>query len=115
VAEEFLKKNPKTYQKYHVVSFDEMYIRKNLVYVKSTGELVGYVKLDDLAEELRNLENVLSNKAVGTTSTTKPKPPLAEKILCYMVKGTSTDVEAIVACYSVANLNKEAFKVYVLR
>jgi len=112
IAEDLEKQSPKDFQRYHVVSFDEMYIRKNLVFVKTTGKLIGYVKTDSLDEELARLENILSNKADGADASEKPKPQVASKILVYMVKGLANSVASVVACFSVANLSKEALYFY---
>ena len=49
------------YQKYHVLMADDMYISQNLVFLKGSGRLVGYVNMDDVDQEVRKLENYLSD------------------------------------------------------
>ncbi|KAK3911955.1 Transposable element P transposase [Frankliniella fusca] len=81
--------------------FDEMHVRSNLVYSKSRQELVGYANLDSLEQEFRNLE------AEWTGIPTKP-PPLAQKVLVFMIRNITPNKEksqmkGVVAIYSVAS------------
>lgn len=66
---------------------DEIKIKSDLVYQKSTGELVGYVNLDNITNELLNLEEVN-----GTGKS------LASSLLVVMVRGISTSL-----CYPLAS------------
>ena len=92
---------PHPYQKYHVLSCDEMHICQNLVYNKSTGEMLGYVKLDEAFNDIASLEKFLE------CGNSLVKPELATKMLCFMVKGVSSSVKEVVASFSVNRLSTE--------
>lgn len=86
-----------TQTQYHVIMFDEMHISKNLVLLKSTGELIGFKDLDVLDQELTSLEAHL-------TDPDKPlEPELASKVMAFMVKGVSSNLKHVVASYPVCN------------
>ena len=89
------------YQKYHVLMCDEMHISKNLVFKKSTGELIGYVKLDEAFSDLAKLQSFLES---GNTTI---KPELATKMLTFMVKGVANDVKEAVASYTTNRLTTD--------
>ena len=95
------------YQRYHVLSFDEIIIRKNLVYRKSDGVLIGYAKLDEAQREYEELDRMISDEFSGVFSPSSPAPPIASKILTYMVKGVSNSVRHVVASFPGASLKKE--------
>ncbi|KAJ1520366.1 hypothetical protein ONE63_003501 [Megalurothrips usitatus] len=67
---------------------DEIHIAQKLVYLKSSGTLVGYVDLSDAENEM-------------------DQPPVATKVLAYMVRGICTNLKEIVAAYTTSNLSKE--------
>ena len=48
---------------YIVLVFDEMKVKEDLVYSKHTGQLVGYVNLGHVEQQLSQLEN--SNQSPG--------------------------------------------------
>ena len=55
VTKKVLTHYPKSYQSYHVLLMDEMYINQKLVYDKATGEIIAYVDLNEAEEELKLL------------------------------------------------------------
>lgn len=86
------------HERYVDLMFDEMHIRSNLVYQKSTGELVGYAKLDEIEQEFQNLQAEWTGK--------ESQPQLAHKVLVFMIKNITVNkpeniVRGIVAVYSV--------------
>jgi len=89
-----------------VLMFDEMYLYKNIVYHKGTGAITGYVKLNEIEQELVNLERELNDDKEVTSD-----PPVASTMLTYMVRRVAGSADAaVVACYSCAALNKEQHK-----
>ena len=59
------------------ILFDEVKVKSDLVYDKHTGELVGYVNLDNVSNELINLHNITQNDALR----------VAKFLLVVMVRG----------------------------
>lgn len=57
--------------------FDEVKIKEDLVYDQHSGEIVGYVKLGDINNQLYELERVIQLKT----------PAVAKCILVIMVRG----------------------------
>ncbi|XP_034255467.1 uncharacterized protein LOC117653722 [Thrips palmi] len=86
-----------THKQYHVVMADEMNISKNLVVLKSTGELIGFKDLDDLDQELKELEAHLDDPEKVL------EQELASKVMAFMVKGVSSNLKHVVATYPVTN------------
>lgn len=68
------------YQKYVVIVHDEMKIKEDLVYQKSTGRLVGFTDLGDVQNQLRTFEQRLSKE-------TQPESDLASHMFVVMVRG----------------------------
>ena len=96
------------HQLYYVLAFDEIYVRKNLVFDKRTGELVGFVKLDELEEELTALNRELHDELSGVVvNTTKPQRKPVDKMLCFLLTGICNNLKAVVACYPRASTSKE--------
>lgn len=77
------------------VQFDEMNVRSNLVW--KNGELIGYVKLNEVETELKKM----------SVDVGKYEPPRAKKILTFMVTGcvASNSVCDVVAIFSTAELS----------
>ena len=71
------------YQKFVILFHDEMKVSSDLVYDKTTGNLVGFMDLDLILSKLRSYEANLSNKR-GTEHN------LAEHMLVFMVHGLFT-------------------------
>lgn len=121
--QEYSEAKENLYQRFHVLMMDEMSISENLVQSRSTGELIGFIDLPEIGENIRDLKTAISSIDVGledestpdnssttkkkskpkTTSTkgTDMKPALATKMLTYMVKGVASDQKRIVAAYGV--------------
>lgn len=87
------------YKKYHVLMADEMYTSKNLVFHKQSGELRGYMKLNELDKEMKLLENFLDDPDKSY------HPEQSSKILCFLVKGVCTSVKEVVATYAVSSVS----------
>lgn len=119
IKEEFISetaekvKNMKyPYQSYHVLLFDEMNIKENIVQRKKTGQIVGYCKLSEVQTELAELRAKLEAEAEGGRGVVPPTPAIAKKILSYMVRGTSNDIQTCVASYPVNSLTREDLHQY---
>lgn len=86
---------------YHVLLLDEIDISNNLVYQKSNGELIGYVKLSDIKSEMDQLEAYIS---VGKAITFSPKP---YSFLVYIIKGLSFGMRELVGLLDASTVSKE--------
>lgn len=95
-----VKNREHDYQKYYVLMFDEMTIASNLVCKKGTGEVIGFVKLNEVQEELKALEVDL-NREFPTP------PPMAEKVLCFMIKGCANSYKDVVAVFGTDSFNAD--------
>ncbi|XP_034233376.1 uncharacterized protein LOC117640683 isoform X2 [Thrips palmi] len=94
-----------TNEHYVNLLFDEINIRGNVVYNKK-GELVGFVKMTEVEAELAKMEKSLVNMDF--------EPPLAKKVLAFMVTEAGTiqsNIREIVALYSTGDLT--AAQLYV--
>ncbi|KAK3933206.1 Transposable element P transposase [Frankliniella fusca] len=80
-----------------------MNISQNLVYRKSTGEMIGFVNLEknQVFADIAAMEKYLS------TGTTKVQPEIATKMLSFMVKGVASSIKDVVASYSVNKLTSQ--------
>ena len=79
--DEPIKKCPSIHERYCCLIGDEMHIRSNLVYQKSTGKLMGYVNLNEIETEFHNLLSEWTGSSDGTAP-----PPLAKTVLVFMAK-----------------------------
>ena len=84
-------------KQFHILMYDEMTVRSDLVFTKRTGEIVGYVHLDKVELELLHLESEL-----GDTPFEKNKP--AKKVLVFMLQGITNDIKEVVGIYPTDNL-----------
>ena len=89
------------YQENHVLIFDEVQICRGLVQNKSTGEVVGYCHLDKVQQEIIELEQRLNGTAQGVPHEPIKALPLVKKMLSFMVKGTASGVQSVVASFGV--------------
>ena len=71
------------WQTYVVLLLDEMHIREDLVYSKSTGKLVGFSNLGEINNLLLSFERSLE-------SDSSEYPPLANSMMVFMVRGLFT-------------------------
>ena len=76
---------------------DEIKIKSDLVYHKSTGELIGYINLDQVSNKILNLENA-ANRRSG----------LAEYILVAMIMGITSSLHYPLAAYATKSSSASA-------
>ena len=76
-------------QKYVAVVMDEMKIQENLVFDKTTGELIGFI---DLGDPLTTYANVDEDT------------PIASHALAFLVRGLCTNLKRVVAYYFTGNV-----------
>ena len=72
------------YQKNVTICFDEMKIKADLVYRKSTGQLVGYTELGNINDELRLFESKVKSEEY--------RQDFATHVIVYMVRGIFTNL-----------------------
>ena len=72
---------------------DEIKIKEDLVYDASTGELIGFINLDEVGNALDRLENLLSEDKVDK------KPDRATHMLVVMLRGATTNFKFPLVCY----------------
>lgn len=101
------------YQNYHVLAFDEVTCKEGLVQRKGTGEIIGYAKLNEVQTELADLRKKLEAEAENIPLITTSPPPIARKMLSFMLRGTSSNIQTCVASYPVNSLSKEDLYQYV--
>ena len=90
---EELKEKTSTYtgiQQYVAVVMDEMKIQENLVFDKSSGELIGFI---DLGDPLTTFANV-----------NEDSDPIASHALAFLVRGLATHLKHIVAYFFTGNV-----------
>ena len=73
------EKKLEEWQKHIILTFNEMHIKEDLVYEKTTGELKGFINLGDINNHLIQFEE--------SSSTEKHVPTLANSMLTFMVRG----------------------------
>ena len=86
------------WQKHVVLIFDEMHIKEDLVFDKTTGELKGFIRLGNINDHLLNLESALSDDCASQM------PPLANSMLTFMVRGIFIDLHFPYAQFPCKNL-----------
>ncbi|KAK3922593.1 Transposable element P transposase [Frankliniella fusca] len=104
-VQERVRKFPEKHKKYHVLMMDEMYICQNLVFQKSSGQMIGYTSLDTIESEMKILENL-----IDATEPLESENTIASKVLVYMIKGVSNGIKEVVATYAVSNLSANQLK-----
>jgi len=88
------------FKTYFVLMMDEMYIFRNVVYRKGIGDVVGYVKLDDVETEMLALQKELDGeKDIDDIA------PVASTVLTFLAKGVGNGLRGITACFTAAGLN----------
>ena len=83
------------FQKYVVILMDEMHIKDDLVYNKHTGELVGFVNLGGVVNDLMQLNN-------------QHKVSLASSVFVLMVKGLFIRLEFPYASFPTTGITGDA-------
>ena len=76
-------------QKYVAVIMDEMKIQENLVFDKTSGELIGFIDLGD---------------PLTTFANTDEETPIASHALVFLVRGLCTNLKHVVAYYFTGNV-----------
>ena len=76
-------------QKYVAVIMDEMKIQENLVFDKTSGELIGFIDLGD---------------PLTTFANTDEETPIASHALAFLVRGLCTNLKHVVAYYFTGNV-----------
>lgn len=89
----------KPYQRFFTLIWDEMHIKKSLVFRKSDGRMIGYVKQDNVEKEIELMEKVISASVDGSKKLEKTPAPLASTMLSFMIKGTANNIKQVVATY----------------
>ena len=79
------------HETYFNLIFDEMYIRSNIVICKKTGEILGYVYLNKVEEEIAKLEAEVSGKSFE-------RQP-AKTVLVFMLQGITDDTQEVIGIY----------------
>ncbi len=74
------------FQKHVCLLGDEMHIKEDLVYKKMSGELVGFVNLGDVNENLMQLDQQLQQ-------VSSESPALASSVFVLMVRGLFTSLK----------------------
>lgn len=68
------------HQKFIGIIFDEMKIKEGIVYEKHANEVLGFVNLGEVTNQLLDFERVCNNQS-------EQMPPIAKHINCFMVRG----------------------------
>ena len=102
LAEESSLPTLKEFQKNVTLIFDEMQIKSNLVYKRSTGKLIGFTAMGDVSEEFRKKffskyvkHDVHDTQVASSDSAKKYQRNIATHVIVYMVWGLFTNL-----CYS---------------
>ena len=80
----------KEFQKNVVLSYDEMQIKSDLVYRKSTGEMVGFTDMGNINEEFRIFQTEAESLIDGGEVEFSYKREFATHVIVYMVRGIFT-------------------------
>ena len=75
------------WQKFVCLTYDEMKIKEGLVYNKYTDQLVGFVALDNVSDQLLEFERLCQSDG------TMQKPDLASHMLVLLVRGIFTTLK----------------------
>ena len=78
---------------------DEMKVKENLVYDKYTGEIVGFISLGDINDQLLELERDCQNN--------EEHPPIAKHVLALMVRGIFFKLEFPYAHFGTENVTAD--------
>ena len=79
---------------------DEMHIKRDLVYDKHTGELIGFTNLGDMNMHLLNLEKSLDQCPSEELTT-----PLAKSLFVIMIRGLFSSLQFPYAQFPCSNLS----------
>ena len=84
------------FQKNICLVFDEMKVKEDLVYNKHSGELIGFVNIGEINEQLLTFEQACQKEA--------PKPKLATHVLTFLVRGLLSKLEFPYASFPCSSL-----------
>ena len=76
----------KDFQRNVSLCFDEMKIKSNLVYSKSTGKLVGFTEMGEINEEIKKFQETFEE------DSTAYEHNLSSHVIVYMVRGIFTNL-----------------------
>lgn len=105
ISKKIVETGMEEFQTYHSLYYDEVYISQNIVFNKHTGKMTGYCNLSNADKELQEIEQLLASES--DQQVIDETPPVATKILAFMVKGTASGICEVVASFPVNNLTKE--------
>ena len=88
------------WKKHIVISIDEMKVKENLVYDKNEAQVIGFVDLGDVYNQLSKLER--------DPCTEEEHPPLATHLLTFMVRGIFTGLKFAYAHFPTGNSTAES-------
>ena len=91
------KQAPEEYEKIVGLLQDEMRIKSDLVYDKHTGELVGFVDLDKVGNDILNMKEVIK----------KEEKPMAKYVLVIMVRGVGTKLKFPLAHFATSGITSD--------
>ena len=77
-----------SHQKFVGIVFDEMKIKEGIVYEKHSNEVVGFVNLGEVINQLMEFERACNNQ-----SEQAQMPPIAKYINCLMVRGIFVNIK----------------------
>ena len=89
------------YQKFICVIGDEMHVKDNLVYNKFSGELTGFIDLDDISHHLLQLEEQLEG------SESDASPSLATTVFVFMVRGLFSRIQFPYATFAAKSVSAD--------
>ena len=97
------------FQKYVTLIFDEMQIKSNLVYKRSTGKLIGFTAMGGVSEEFRIFSeyvklDVHDTQVESSDSAKKYQRDIATHVIVYMVQRLFTNL-----CYPFAYFASTGF------
>jgi hypothetical protein len=103
VEEAQLKKLPE-WKKYIVIALDEIKLKESLVYSKHEADVIGFVHIGDVTNQLASFEKECSND--------RPHPPIATHMLVLMIRGFFSGLRFPYAHFPTSKLSGE--KLYAI-
>ena len=94
----------KNYEKHVALCFDEVRIEDNLVYDKHGLQIIGYVDIGDINNELVKFEQSCSEESSKTLGSPLP---IAKHMLVFMVRGIFIDLKFPYAQFATHSLTAD--------
>ena len=91
LVEEAKVKTCPDFQKYVCLLFDEVRIKEDLVYDKHTSQIIGFINLGDVNNQLSRFQR--SHTSSDTDDSSPSPPPVAKHMLVFMVRGIFSTLE----------------------